>query len=298
MLSRINGLLNYCYQNAREDELPNIELQLFLIAVKCLIPFENDIGCYFDLDRYKKEIELFKYYKNGNDKNLECYFENKGSSQIYDNLLEYKLIPIIIANTQWDNLLNEALNATMFYSINSGALLNTILISSIINEYLNDNLENINETTKERLINFSLKALFIRSNIQINKKNLIEFEKERIGMLSKDELITDELIDKFKSLQYIYNVVKNENENENENKSKDIINETLLYNFSSYLYKLRKGVINPEKLKVSMNNILDINEYLRYSSFSHPLLGKCRVLKRGEKEVILRNKTGLIKVNI
>ncbi|MGD9570059.1 MAG: hypothetical protein AB7V48_17410 [Sedimentibacter sp.] len=290
MLSRIYGLLNYCYKDNSGDKLPDIELQLFLIAVKCLMPSENEVGCYFDVERYKKEIELFKCYKNGLDETLEYYIENKKPSEKYDNLLEYKIIPIITANTQWDILLNEALRTSMFYSLNKNTILNTILISSAINGYLNANLENINEITKERLINFSLKDFLKSNNIIMNKNSLIEFEKERIKLLTQSKLINDELISEFKSLHYVYNEIKNEN--------MEATNETVLCSFSSYLFKLRKGIINPEKLKISTDNVPEIKEFLKYTTFSHPLLGRCKVIKRGEKEVILKNKSGLIKVNI
>lgn len=290
MLSRIYELLNYCYEDNSGDKLPDIKLQLFLIAVKCLIPCENEIGCYFDVHRYKREIELLKYYKNGHDEVLEYYFENTKLTEKFDNLLEYKIIPVIISNTEWEILINEALKASMFYSTNKNTILYTILISSCINEYLNSNTETINDATKERIINFSLKDFLVTNNISINKSDLIDFEKERIKMLSKAELITDELINNFKSLHYIYNKIKIEN--------KEAGGETVLNSFSQYLLKLRKGIISPEKLKISMDDIPEIKEFLKYASFSHPLLGRCKVLKRGEKEVILKNKSGLIKVKI
>ena len=77
-----------------------------------------------------------------------------------------------------------------------------------------------------------------------------------------------------------------------------MVDETILSSFSLYLFKLRKGIINPEKLKISNNNVPDLEEFLKRSSFVHPLLGRCTVLKRGKKEVILRNRSGLMKVNI
>lgn len=299
MLSKIYALLNYCYEDNAGDKLPDIKLQLFLIAAKSLMPFEDNIGCLFDVTRYKNEIELFKCYKNGQDYNLEYYFENNKQSENEDELLEYKIIPVVVTNTQWENLINETLIAATFCSTNKNTMLNTILISSVINEYLNEenlDIENINEITKQRLISFSLKDFFKTNNIQINKGDLIEFEKERIKMLSKNELITDELKKKFKSLNYIYNEGTVEKTEITEITEKTC--ETVLSSFSSYLYKLRKGVISPEKLKIQPCNIPEIKEFLKYSAFTHPLLGKCKVIKREEKEVILKNKTGIIKVNI
>lgn len=292
MLSKIYNLLNYCYEDNACDKLPDIRLQLFLIGVKSLIPFEDDIGCKFDISRYKKEIELFKCYKNGHDDILEYYYLNQKPSEKYDEFLEFKIIPIIVANTQWDILINEALKASFFYSTNKNVILNTIILSTIINEYISkDNyIENLNEITKEKIISFSLKEFLSRNNIGLNKGDLIEFEKERVKLLTKSESdLTIEIQEKFKALKYILN----------EGMEKiEITGETVLSNFSLYLFKLRKGIINPERLKISQNSVHELKEFLKYSSFNHPLLGRCKVIKRGDKEVILQNKSGLIKVNI
>lgn len=295
MLSKIYGLLKYCYKDNEEDKVPDIELQFFLIAVKSLLPYEDKIGCLFDVKRYEKEIELFKYYKNGYDYNLEYYYANKKPSEKEDRLLEFKIIPVIAANTQWDNLINEALKAAVFYSVNKNDILDTIIIASAINEYLSSSGDagKINELTKERLINFSIKEFSSNNNIQLNKNSLIEFEKERINMLSNTELIYDDLKNKFKSLNYICNGQKTDNTD-----NPEINSNTVLSSFSLYLSKLRKGAIAPEKLKIPQGSIPEFREFLKYSSFSHPLLGRCKVLKRGEREVILKNKSGLIKVNI
>lgn len=293
MLSKIYSLLDYCYDDITVDDLPNIKLQLFLISAKSLIPYEDNIGCLLDENRYSKEIDLFKYYKNGQDNCLEYYIENKIQSNEDDNLIEFKIIPLIIANTNWENLLNEVLKLVLFYTTSKNTILNSIIVSSIINEYLTNtelNVEEIINITKQRVISFSLKEYFESNEIEFTKSNLIEFEKERIMIVGNSQLITDNILNQFKSVQYIINNVTDE--------KKEIINETVLSNFSSYLLKLRRGIINPEKLKIQLDNIPKFKEFLRYKSFSHPLLGKCMVVKRAEKEVILKSKSGLIKVNI
>ena len=290
MLSKIYNLLKNCYENYN-DKIPNIEFQLFLITVKSLMPYEDNIGCMFDIGRYEKEIELFALYKNGHDDTIEYYLENKKPSRDEDKLLEYKILPIVISNTVWENLINETIKAVTFYSISKSTVLDAILISSAIFEYFNEeqfDLENINKKTKERLIQFSIKDFLENTHIELGKDHYIEFERERIKILSKSELFSEAFILKFKSLKYIFN---------NETKQEEQDNETIS-NYSSYLFKLRKGTIDPEKLKISKEKIPDFKEFLKNPIFSHPLLGKCKIVKRTEKEVILRNKSGLMKVNI
>jgi len=290
MLSKIYNLLNNCYE-INSDKIPNIEFQLFLITVKSLLPYEDNIGCMFDTGRYEKEIELFALYKNGHDDTIEYYLNNKKPSSDEDKLLEYKIMPIAIANTVWENLINETMKAVTFSSINKSTVLNTILLSSAIFEYYNGDqidLENINKNTKERIIQFSIKEFLEKSHIDLEKNHYIDFERERIKILSKTELFSEDYILKFKSLKHIFI---------NETKSEEQDNETIS-NYSSYLYKLRKGTINPEKLKITNEKIPELMEFFKSTIFSHPLLGKCKIVKRTEKEVILRNKSGLMKVNI
>ena len=80
--------------------------------------------------------------------------------------------------------------------------------------------------------------------------------------------------------------------------SADCGNESVLSSFSAYLLKLRKGIISPDKLKLPDADIPEFKEFLKYPSFTHPLLGKCKVIKRDDKAIVIRNKSGLIKVNI
>lgn len=295
MLSKIYNLLNYCYEDSIIDRFAGIEFQLFLLSTKTLIPYENKIGCMFDINRYENEMDVFAYYKNGNDDAINYYLNNKKPSTIEDELLEYKIIPTAISNTDWDTLIEEVLKTVIFYTLNKKTILNAIILSSVIYEYFDVdelNLENIKNKTNNRLIEFSLKE-FIEKNsmLQIDKSFIIGFEKERVKMISTEKCISDDILMKFKALQHI---VSNGKAVKLINKE----NEVLLNNFAAYILKLRKGTVNPEKLKYSHDLIPDFKEYLKNSSFVHPLLGKCIVMKRNSNEIILKNKLGLLKVNI
>lgn len=284
MQSKINSLLNYCYD---DTEKPGIEFQLFLITVKCLIPYEDNIGCLFDIRRYKKEIELFAHYMNGNDENIDYWLQHKKPSNINDGLLEYKIIPIVLSNTVWGNLIDEVLKAVTFYTLNKNTILNAVLISSAIYEFMENNaIENIDGLTKERLISFSIKDFFIKNQIVTDKNYIIDFEKERIKFISKTMLFDDCTINKYKSLNRIF-----------EKSASTYLDSDIINSFSAYLYKLRKGTINPEKLKIS-DKLPELKECLKQPLFSHPLLGRCKIVNRTENEVIVRNKSGLMRIRI
>jgi hypothetical protein len=292
MLSKIQNLLYSCYGENTGDKIPDIRFQLFLISVKSLMPYEDNIGCFLDRERYIKETDLLKLYINGHDDCIENYFKNKRPYEGEDSLIEYKIMPIAIANIVWENLIEEVMRTTFFYSLNKRTIINSILTSSALYDYLSDeniDIENINLNAKERLIQFSIKEFFEKHNIILDKMSIIDFEKERIKTITRTEIYSEECILKSKTLQHIIN---------NVSPIEKDYNNDILSSYSAYLLKLRKGTISPEKLKIGDGKIPELKEFLKYNSFSHPLLGKCNIVRRTEKEIILRNKTGLMKVNI
>jgi hypothetical protein len=267
MEDRINNLLSSCYDNR-----DTIEFQLFLISVKCLIPYENNIGCLFDTDRYKKEIELFSCYMAGNDETINYWLQNKRPWDMEDRLFEFKIIPLILTNTLWENTIVEVFKAVTFYTLNKNTLLDALLISSAVYEYMDKaDRERIEEITRERLIDFSIKEYFTKNELEIARDYIIAFEKERIKLLSRPMLFDDDMKGTYKVLNYIFEKTKESSE---EGKSDTIDS------FSTYLYKLRKGLINPEKLIIP-DEIPDIRECLKNPAFSHPLLGGDLVIATG-----------------
>ncbi|NLK65722.1 MAG: hypothetical protein GX289_11615 [Tissierellia bacterium] len=298
MQNRMKNLLKYCY-----NDTDSIEFQLFLISVKCLLPYENNIGCLFDKDRYKKEIELFSYYMNGNDETINYWLQNKRPSNMNDKLSEFKIIPIVLANTVWENSIEEVLKAVTFYTLNKNTILNALTISSAIYEFMNrSEIENIEAVTKEKLIDFSVKDYFTKNLIETNKNYIIKFERERIKLIAKPTLFDDDIINCSSALNYIF-----EKKDASDNKLNTYLENTkaasaenisdAISSFSIYLHKLRKGSISPEKLIIP-DKIPDIKECLKYSVFTHPLLGRCKVVKRTENTAIVKNKSGLMRIKI
>ncbi len=298
MLSKIYNLLNYCYEDSMTDKFAGIEFQLFIISAKALIPYEDKVGCMFDTDRYKKEIEVFKYYRNGKDDTIDFYFKNNIISDLEDNLIEYKIIPAIISNTFFNTIIEEVLKIVLFFTVNQNTIINAVILSAALHEYFENSIsdiDNLKDRIKEKLIEFSLKDYLEKNNLRtLNKSYLIDFEKERIKAIIKNQYFSNEYSAKYKALQFI----KNDN---NINNSANAIYEghqEVINNFSAYLLKIRKGTLNPEKLKYKFDNVYDLKDYLNNSTFNHPLLGKCIILKKSKNEIILKNKLGLLRVNI
>lgn len=280
------------------DKFAGIEFQLFIISTKALIPYEDKVGCMFDIDRYKKEIEVFKYYRNGKDDTIDFYFKNNIQSDLEDNLIEYKIIPTIISNTFFKTIIEEVLKIVLFFTVNQNTIINAVILSAALHEYFENSISDIADLEnriKEKLIEFSLKNYMEKDNLlTLNKGYMIDFEKERMKAILKNNYFSNEYSSKYKALQFI----KNDKRLDNSANAIYEGHQEIINNFSAYLLKIRKGTLNPEKLKYKFDNVYDLKDYLNNSTFNHPLLGKCIILKKSENEIILKNKLGLLRVNI
>ncbi len=296
MEQRIFELLNYCYSDSLTEETGKLNYQLFIMSLKSMLPFESKIGCKFDEVRYSDEVKTLRYYLNGNDELVINKIKQNKPLTKSDVLIEYKIVPIVIANTYWENIINEALKCVVFYTYSKDSILEAIVLSSVLHEYIEGSsldIEYLHDVTKKRIIEFSIKD-FYKDNFNISVKNnyIISFEKERISYLIKDNIFDIPSIANKKLINYILN-------NNHRESLQSVItdsNKAYLLNFSSYLYKLRKGILDPNKIKYNSSDNTDLKIHLEKESFNHPILGKCLVIKRTENGAIVKTKIGNINV--
>ena len=293
MEQRIFEFLNYCYSSSLTEEIGKLNYQLFIMSLKSMLPCENEIGCKFDETRYLNEVKTLRYYINGYDDLVLNKIKLNKPLTIKDSLVEYKIIPIVISNTFWDSIINEVLKCVVFYTYSRESVLEAIVLSSVLHEYLEGNKtdkEYLHDIAKKRVIEFSIKDFYMDNfNILVKNNYIISFEKERITYLMQNNILDMPTIANSKIISYILS----------DNKSNDIItdsNKANLLSFSSYLYKLRKGILDPNKIKYNCSEKTDFKIHLEKESFIHPILGKCLVTKRIENGAIVKTKIGNIKV--
>lgn len=302
MEEKIYKLIKHCYEDALNGEIYGLNYQLFMMSLRSMIPFEDKIGCKFDENRYSDELKTLKYYINGEDKLVLSRIKQNSATSIYDYLLEYKIIPIILSNSIWENIINEVLRCVVFYTYSKESILEAIVVSSVLHEYIENNCtdkEYLHRITKQRIIDFSIKDFFI-DNFDTSAKNSynISFERERISYIIQADMFGREpLLDK-RIISYILNCDRESSEFSQDNVDVSESNNNSLQSFSSYLYKLRKGMIDPRKLRYTASDKLDLRLYVKQESFTHPILGKCLVIKRNGNETIVKTKTGNIKVRV
>jgi hypothetical protein len=250
-------------------------MQLFIITCKSLKYRHTGIG--IDYNRYNEEIKLLKYYINGNNRALEEFF-NGTVGKHEDDSVVFRIIPLIIVNENFDFIEEEVVKNVILTTNNSKSLLDGLIYSYTLFNYLkNDEIEF--KKIKDNIIRFSIKK-YMNSYKSIDKKYILNFEKDRVKLLEEMDKILIEIKNKIKSK-------KGNIEDKKDDYQKIIIN------FSDYLTNIKKGTVSIESFsKDSSNNKIKITEG---NVFDHYLLGKSKVVKRDKSEFYIKTKYGLFK---
>ncbi len=253
------------------------KMQLFIIVSKSLEYKEKGIG--INYIRYKEEMNLLKYYLNGRNKSLEDFYKGNRSCEEDDSII-YRILPIIIANKDIKIIEEEILKNIILITTNPKSILNGLMSSYVFFEYLKEGSIN-RDMVKDYIIKFSIKDYSEKLDF-LDKKFIVNFERERINLLEK---IDNNLM---KLNGGIYKI----NENIVDIISKDNYYK-LIESFSNFLLNLKRGSIDIESLERSNSERkFKIREG---NVFEHYLLGKSKIVKNNESEFYVKTKYGLFK---
>ncbi|GMG96901.1 hypothetical protein [Tepidimicrobium xylanilyticum] len=283
---------------------------LILLTIKSLVPSEEYVSVEIDYTRYKEEINLWRYYRHGENSSLLNILE-KFDSNIYwkdmDDTLYYRLIPIILVNKDFKYIRDEVIKNILFTTGNIEALIEGLLISKLI-YYLIINNRDIIDGIKEEIIHLSQVdflekyKMFFRVPYEEYPGNFsVDFERNKIYAINALNTVFP---NKFKILE---NCIKTLNGKESKdtvfkriidffkNPSKDHSFQLDRYYFQlgQYICNLRNGRIDLHKLKIEKYHLPDVFEFKEGDVFYHSLLNKSQVVKRHEIDgkVIIQLKT-------
>lgn len=302
-------------------------VEIMILTIKSLKPSLKDDGNIIDYERFESELELWKSYRHGTNKNLLHSISGKFDENYFNEIDEsiYSRVAVItFANQNWFTVKNEVIKSTLFTSGNIEVILESILLARILFTILRSKsfeYEDILEELKYESINFSQVELSNYEKLYRlpkNKDYKIEFERTRIKLISLLNGI--ELDDKFFTLRTCLEVLKDTKENQSKNcnsfficgligildedvKSNEIKDIRFLESLCSYLSKLRKGRIDTDNLDFTNHNTKDIFSYLEDEVFEHPLLNQSKVIYKGQREnfkvAYVQTRTGIYRfVNI
>ena len=271
---------------------------LTIISIKSLVPSKKYVKVNIDYNRYNEEIKLWQYYRNGDNPSLLNLFQNI-DPEIYwegiDDSVYSRILPIVVVNTDFDNIREEIIKNLLFTTGNIEILIEVILISKMIFLLIN-NSENIIEELKGEIINFS-QLEFERNyrkhyRISINeyrKNYIVDFEQKKIFALN---ILNSSPAPGFNTLKDCLKVLLSNgiarttmgkcikvllDNNIGEIDIDDYYKELIFY-----LDRLRNGKIVPEALEIEKYYLPDIFQFNQGQVFFHSLLNKCLVINKEE----------------
>lgn len=325
-----NFILNASYSDVldykKQNRIPIVEsyeidqwsyiVEIMLITIKSLKPSQDKDGNAVDYNRFKKELELWKYYRHGMNKNLLYSMDEKRYSGYFtevDESIYGRISVITLANQNWEIIKIEIIKNMLFSTGNIEMIIECLLLSRILFLKLaNKNIgyEDLLSDIKQETINF------FPLDIGLDEKSsTIEFERFRVGLITK--LNGVDIDNKFSILMVCLKILGSEENEESkeieetenffvagllgmisgEAMSRDIKDIGFLENLCSYMVKLRKGRITLEDFKADDYKDIDIFTYSEGDVFLHPLLNSSKVIYKGTKEnfeiVYINTRTGI-----
>ena len=284
--------------------------QIALLTIKSLIPSMEDLGVRMDYKRFREEIELWIHYRvKDNDSLLNI---ERSDSDIYwkekDDSIFSRIIPILLANQDYDISEEEIIKNILFTNGNLQSLFETISISYLINLIINKE-ENVLDKLKEKIIGFGQldfldkyedSYMFSLNNYPNNYQ--VDFEKEKIHLIS---LLNGIPINSYSYLLDCINILGEKEGNTFIGKILyDFLYKEVEYNLpnfymnmADYILKLRKSRIDPTQLQIKEYILPDIFSFNEGEVFFHSLLKESRIIKKEAKNNIftslVQTKTGI-----
>lgn len=276
--------------------------QIATITIKSLIPNEKRIGNSIDYKRFREELKLWKYYRISRKDDIDTIIRDKNTWDYFnyrDSSLNSRILPIIVANPDYEILEREAIKNLLYTTGDLKSLWTWIFNIRVIYNLLRGE-EDILEDVKKYIINFT-QVDYLNSYSDLYRFSLedypsnfkIEFEKERINLIN---ILNGISIPKYSAVLDLIGILKGKTPetdlgeiiiSSNKDMDLDIEIPNFYLNMNDYTVKLRKSRINPEDLKINNYNLPDIFSFEEGESFFHSLLNDGKVIKKEVRNNLL-----------
>ncbi|MBZ2175951.1 hypothetical protein K8M07_11950 [Schnuerera sp. xch1] len=297
----VNPLMVLFDQDNRINNRPTHITDMIVLTIKSLIPSENYVSTNIDYTRYNEEIKLWKHYRHGENESLMNIFEDFNPHVYWnykDDSVYQRIMPIILVNNDFSTVKEEVIKNVLFTTGNIETLIEALLLSGILH-YQTLDANAMIDRLKEEVINLSQSDFlnkykkYYRTPIETYRGNFsIDLERSKIQTLN---ILNLQHSNKFKTLQDCIKTLLDNKEPEtiigkciNAHK-KDMNNEQYdfrkyYYQLANYVYKLRKGRIDPKTLKIEKYNLPDIFQLKEGQAFYHSLLNRSKIIRRQETD--------------
>lgn len=270
---------------------------LIRITIKSLMPSEKNLGVNIDYNRYAEEMKLWKYYRHGENLSLinistdvdpDIYWQDKDDSVLL------RIIPIVLVNENYFVIREEIIKNVLFTTGRIETIIEAILIGKLLYLIIAGE-ENILDNLKQEIINlsqvdfiFNYQKNFKAQLEDYNGKFAVDFERCKIYALKALNLSFSK---GFESLQDCIRVYVDNSSGGNiiakcieaslrEEYRYDTGLASFYNNLGDYVYRLRKGRIDPEVLKIQKYDLPDVFKFNEGDVFFHSLLNSSKVIKK------------------
>ena len=263
-----------------------------------IFPSEEEVATRVDYERFRKEMELWLYYRNGDNVSLLNSF-GKPNGDIYflesDDSVNIRISPIVLANSKWNVVREEVLKNILYSTGNISTLLEGLLLAKVLFCTFNKSEKTLEEA-KEEIINLSQTSFLdvYKNYFKVSINNYpgnfyVDFERRRIEIIN---ILNDLESNYFKTLTESMKVVNRNVKSEYSpftiglyslKNNIDPVNKgnlSVYENFSDYIYKLNKGRIDPKFLYIDKYSLPDVFSFEVGDVFYHSLLNNCKVIKK------------------
>ncbi len=173
---------NQLNHNAKgNDENYSDLMELMIIMGKSLVTSKEQERLWVDVPRLKRELVLWKYYRNGN---IQCFLLNKNEEHhdfpVGTGIIS--LLPLIMGNFDGESLEKEMTLFALETNQSFSNLIMLLLMGKTVHGIMHrqySNADSVVSLLKEYLIHLNYEYLFPMPP-QNRKKNKIEFEKAKI----------------------------------------------------------------------------------------------------------------------
>lgn len=297
----IRSMVSSGFKAGREDaDSWSYEIEIFLLTLKSLVPSLEYGGNRLDYTRFRKELELWKSYRHGGDTAmmdiLKDSYENYCINR--DSTLFYRVLAISFANESIEVIKEELLKNITYFTGDSEQILEGIYLGSFLGCMFNgDESVELEALAKDCIVKFSLKEeLLDRRYLKLDLsegygKYVVGFERNRIKLLDK---LSGKPTDGFKVVDMLMDIVENSTKT-GDSKAKAFLESfrngcdtenrySLADGIAKYLWKLRKGWISSEQIKIDRYIEPDIFRMKVGESGFHSLLNRIKLISAEERD--------------
>lgn len=296
----LKRIIDSGFDRGRKDSgFWSYEIEIFIIALKSLLPDLSRGGNRLDYKRFGKELELWKSYRHGGNTTIMSAL--RGDKTKYwcaeDESIPFRMLAIALANESVETIKEETLENIIYFTGDSEQLIQGLYIASFLGYLFNDeSVEQLRDKAKEEMVKLSVKEDildkgFLKLDEKFSKaKYVVEFERNRIELLNKLSGVDTE---RYPYVDILDSLILNDDTEietkfgafiEGKLQKKDGSEDRFAESIAKYIWKLRKGWISGEQIEIKQYVEPDVFSMAIGEEKHHSILNRIKLVSVEEQD--------------